>query len=182
MKRLLPVLALLACGNLNAELDSSSNMSASSDQPKLALDKAKEPFFNLKFGISPFDGILGAGIQKGHYSLSVGMPGRIAVKYFFNPYDDSKFFGAYFGNYSSDVEDGDGNPGIKFHDGFPYEEFEASYYGIGMGYRWQWANGWEVTASVALDRYKHEYIFNQVVTDSERGWILFPGITGGYTF
>jgi len=52
------------------------------------------------FGFSPFVGVLGFEYQENHHSFGIGLPGNISYRYFFKPYQDTKFMGVYAGGYS----------------------------------------------------------------------------------
>src|SRR5688500_1345691 len=66
------------------------------------LDPENDPHFNLIFGISPFDGILGLEYQNGGHSFGIGAPIHLSYRYYFDPYRDSKFWGIYVGSYTID--------------------------------------------------------------------------------
>jgi hypothetical protein len=141
------------------------------------LDPQNDPHFNLIFGISAFDGVFGFEFQNGHHSFGVGVPTHFSYRYYFDSYQDSKFWGVYFGSYS--VED---EP--EELDGIVYRDFASEYYGLGGGKRWQWPSGWNVTAGVALEFYDDEYS-NSVYYDHKKtrsGTFPFPTISVGYKF
>jgi hypothetical protein len=132
-------------------------------------------FFNINFGISHFDGILGLEYQYGHHSVGAGAPGHFSYRYYYDLYDDSVFWGLYSGRY--DVED------EKTVDGVLFLDYERRFYGVGTGRRWQWPSGWNVTTSLVLEYYEKEYSSPSVLLRrTEDGVILLPGIAGGYRF
>lgn len=140
------------------------------------LNPAEDPHLNVILGISPFVGIVGIEAQKKEHALAIGIPARIAYRYFPNPYGDTKFFGGYLGRYSIDDYD-------KGFEGVRYKEFETTYVGLGVGYRWQWKNGWNLNLSIALEYAKREY-GNPGMFQSATEKIVypFPGINVGYKF
>lgn len=139
-------------------------------------DPQADPYFNLTFGISPFDGIFGFEYQAGHHSFGIGVPEHLSYRYYFDPYGDSKFWGVYLGGYTID----DYNERV---DGILFEKLETQYFGVGMGKRWQWPSGWNVTASVVIEHYEDEYSNPGALrTKIKNGAFPFPGIAVGYKF
>lgn len=133
-------------------------------------------YFNPSLGISPFIGFLGFEIQKGNHSIGVGVPATISYRYYFNPNRSSKFWGVYFANF--DIEDVD-----KRVDGVLYEDFSTMYFGLGIGYRWLWENGWNVNASIAIQYYDDEYSNpGSSGKATETGVMPYPGVNVGYRF
>lgn len=133
-------------------------------------------FFNISFGFSPFDGILGLEYQFGHHSVGAGAPGHFSYRYYFDPHEDSVFWGLYFGRY--DVEENNERVG-----GIVFRDYETRFYGVGTGKRWQWPSGWNVTTSLALEYYEDEYSNPGALrTRTENGVFLVPGIAVGYRF
>ena len=70
--------------------------------PENYLSVENEPYFNVLFGLSPFSGILGFEYQERNNAYGIGLPGRISYRYYFKPYQDTKFWGVYLGKYSLD--------------------------------------------------------------------------------
>jgi hypothetical protein len=140
------------------------------------LNPENDPHFNLMFGISPFDGILGFEYQNGNHSFGIGAPTHISYRYYFNPHQNSKFWGIYFGGYSLD----DYNERV---DGILFQELETKYIGVGMGKRWQWPTGFNVTAGLAIEFYDDEYSNPGALrTKTKSGAFPFPCIAAGYKF
>lgn len=151
------------------------------DQTENIINQDNEPYFNIIFGFSPFVGLLGFEYQKGNNAYGIGLPGRISYRYYYKPYQDSKFWGMYLGSFSPDCSNT--SKQTCYLDGIDYSHVKRSYIGAGIGYRWQWPSGWNASASIALEYYDKDY-FNpatsQEVTDSDL--ILFPGLNIGYKF
>ena len=104
-----------------------------------------ELFYNVSFGVSAFECMLGVEIQKGSHSIGLGGCGQVSYRYYSNPYSDSLLYGLYAG-YHSGYQRYDSKKEI---DGVIYEDKESMYAGFGVGYRWQWLSGWNVTTSLA---------------------------------
>jgi len=145
-------------------------------QTENILSPDNEPYFNFVFGFSPFDGILGLEYQKNNHSFGIGLPGRYSYRYYIKPYQDTKFWGVYLGGYSSDNIN-------KTLDGNEFTKVKYAYVGAGLGYRWQWPSGWNVSASIALEYLDREYSNpdNPLIATRE-GLLLLPGINAGYKF
>lgn len=133
-------------------------------------------FLNINFGISPFDGVLGLEYQYGHHSIGAGWPGHFSYRYYFEAYEDSVFWGLYFGRY--DVEENNERVG-----GILFYDYETRFHGVGTGKRWLWPSGWNVTTSLALEYYEDEYSNPGALRILTRdGVFLFPGVAVGYRF
>ncbi len=135
-----------------------------------------EPYFNTMVGLSPFLGILGVEVQNKNHAFGIGLPGNLSYRYFFNPYQDTKFWGVFLGGYSSENAD-------RSVDGINYSDIESRYVGAGFGYRWQWSSGWNTSVSIALEYVTSDYS-NPGTLDAatESRVILFPGANLGYKF
>ena len=121
-------------------------------------------------------GAIGIEIQKGHHVLGIGLPGRVSYKWFSNPAGNSKFYSLYGGAYSFDENN------EKVDDVF-YRDFKTSFFGAGIGYRWQWQSGWNVSASVSLHHSNDEYSNpNSPYIRKETVNFIFPGVVAGYKF
>jgi len=146
------------------------------DQTENILSPDNEPYFNFVFGFSPLDGILGIEYQNKNHSFGAAIPGRYSYRYYDKPYQDTKFWGIYLGGYSDEDID-------KTLEGVKFTEAKRSYFGAGMGYRWQWPSGWNVSASIALEHLDSEYSNpDSPLTATEKVFFLFPGINAGYKF
>jgi len=143
---------------------------------KSILNSDSNPYVNVVFGISPFLGVLGAEYQREKHAFGIGYPNRLSYRYYVSPYQDTKFFGGYFGkmNYK-DFDD--------TFEGVLYQHLETEYIGVGVGYRWQWLSGWNASTSLAIHYYDYEYK-NPGSTQraTENGFFAFPGINVGYKF
>ncbi|MGK0440909.1 MAG: hypothetical protein ACJA0N_000704 [Pseudohongiellaceae bacterium] len=143
---------------------------------KHILSPEHDPHLNIVLGVSPFLGVLGIEYQHGNHAFGLGFPGRLAYRYFIDPYSDSVFLGGYLGRYSIDEYD-------EREKGILFEEKESSYYGVGAGYRWQWQAGWNVTTSLAIERYENEYSNQGAMSKlKETGTSLLVGLNVGYKF
>jgi len=140
------------------------------------LNPDDEPFYNALFGVSPFFGILGIEIQKGSHSVGFGFPLRIFYRYYSSPYSDSLFYGLYAGR--SDQPDNN----EKKLDGVIYEDAVTVDAGFGLGYRWQWLSGWNVSTSLSIHYMEEEYSNPGQPKEKETSVILFPGLNAGYKF
>ena len=137
-----------------------------------------ELFYNVSFGVSAFECMLGIEIQKGSHSVGLGGCGQVSYRYYSNPYDDSLLYGLY-GGYRSGYLQYETKEEI---DGVIYDDKESMYAGFGVGYRWQWLSGWNVTTSLAVNYMINEYSNPGQLKKKETSVILFPGITAGYKF
>ena len=54
--------------------------------------------------------------------------------------------------------------------------------GFGVGYRWQWSSGWNVTTSFSIHYMVEEYSDPGQPKKKETSVIPFPGINVGYKF
>lgn len=137
-----------------------------------------ELFYNVSFGVSAFECMLGVEIQKGRHSIGLGCCGQVSYRYYTNPYSDSLLYGLY-ACHSSGYQQYDTKKEI---DGVMYEDKESMSAGFGAGYRWQWLSGWNVTTSLAINYKADEYSNPGQPKKKETSVILFPGITAGYKF
>lgn len=138
------------------------------------IEEKAEPYYNMSFGLSPYFGILGLEIQEGKHSISIGIPETISYRYYFEPYQNTKFIGVFYSKWSSDEHD-------DYHNGFYYTDFESISYGLGIGYRWQWASGWNTTLSLSLYDYDDTYSNTSAYLE-ESGVLIFPGLNFGFKF
>jgi len=146
------------------------------EQTENILSPDNEPYFNFVFGFSPFDGILGLEYQKKNHSFGIGLPGHLSYRNYANPYQDTKFWGIYLGSFSLSDTD-------KTIDNEKFTEVERSYFGVGIGYRWQWPSGWNVSASIAFEYNNAEYSNPDTLkTKTEKNVFPLPGINVGYKF
>jgi len=143
---------------------------------ELTLSPDDEPFYNVLFGVSPFDGMLGIEVQKGSHSIGFGFPGQVSYRYYSQPYSNSPFYGLYAGLFK---EQGDG--GKKF-EGEVYENAEGFNAGAGAGYRWQWSSGWNITACLSIFYMDKEYSSSGEPEKHDTLVTLFPGVNVGFKF
>lgn len=150
------------------------------DETGEILSPENEPYYNLLVGVSPFTGILGFEYQQENHAIGLGLPDRITYRYYFKPYQDTKFWGVYLGGHS--LNSSDTNKTYSLH-GVNYNEVERSYIGAGIGYRWQWPSAWNVNASIAIEYFDDKYSNAATLeNDTDSGIFLFPGINIGYKF
>ncbi|MBC3876113.1 hypothetical protein [Undibacterium flavidum] len=146
-----------------------------SNYEKNKLPTANEPSFNVVLGVS-LESILGFEYQKENHVIGLGLPGAVSYKWFKNPYGDSIYFGAYAGKFSNPENN-------EVRDGVFYKNYRTSFVGAGIGYRWQWPSGFNVTTSIALNSSKIEYSnpnSSKIKNKSVLGPL--PGIIIGYKF
>jgi len=166
---LIPLLLIFTSGNVfPEEIENTS-------EEGYIVNPEDEPFYNVMLGVSPFFGILGLEFQKGSHSVGFGFPVRLFYRYYSNPYGDSLFCGLYAGR--SKAPDNE-----KEIDGVTYKGAETVDTGFGVGYRWQWASGWNVTTSFSIHYMVEEYSDPGQPKKKETSVIPFPGINVGYKF
>lgn len=167
---LVPLLLIFASGNAFPE-----EIEKTSEEGYI-VNPEEEPFYNVLFGVSPFFGILGIEIQKGSHGVGFGFPVRLFYRYYRNPYGDSLFCGLYAGRSEQpdNIE--------KKLDGVIYKDAETVDAGFGVGYRWQWSSGWNVTTSFSIHYMDEEYSNPGQPKKKETSVIPFPGINAGYKF
>ena len=137
-----------------------------------------EVFYNVSIGVSAFECMLGFEIQKGNHSVGLGLCRQVSYRYYTNPYGDSLLYGLYAG-YRSGYLQSETKEEI---DGVIYEDKKSMYAGVGVGYRWQWLSGWNVTTSLAIHYMDDEYSNPEQPKKKETSVIPFPGIMVGYKF
>jgi len=167
---LLPLLLVFASGNAFPE-----EIEKISEEGYIA-NPEDEPFYNALFGVSPFFGILGLEIQKGNYSVGLGLPLRLFYRHYSKPYGDSVFYGFYVGHSKQpdNIE--------KKLEGVIYEDAVTTDAGFGGGYRWQWPSSWNVTACLSIHFMDEEFSNPGQPKKKDSSVILFPGISVGYKF
>lgn len=167
-------LAIALVTAISAQAYADHNHTEQGDLPRYT--QTPGPYFNMMLGISPDMGILGVEVHKDHHAFGVGFPETLSYKYFSNPHGNSKFYSVYLGAYDIDEFD-------DYEDGVYYRNFESKYAGVGIGYRWQWQSGWNVTASIAMHYAEDEYSNpGSSVRKEETGFFPFPGIMAGFKF
>jgi hypothetical protein len=137
-----------------------------------------ELFYNVSIGVSAFECMLGFEIQKGNHSVGLGLCRQVSYRYYTNPYGDSLLYGLYAGYRSGYLQ----YETKEEFDGVIYEDKKSMYAGVGVGYRWQWLSGWNVTTSLAIHYMDDEYSNPGQPKKKETSVIPFPGITVGYKF
>lgn len=140
------------------------------------LDAGDDPRINFNLGFAPQDGFISVEFQHGKHSVSLGAPMTAAYRYYTDPYRDTKYFGLFAGRFTA-------NDANDTYNGVIYKDVAFSYAGVVGGYRWQWASGWNISLSLALEyvEFKYSNTFPPR-TDTDSGVIPFPGLTIGYKF
>jgi hypothetical protein len=124
-------------------------------------------------GISLYTGVVGAEIQKGHYGVTLGLPTCIGIKYYPDERGYRWFFGIHTMKYSTDNKES--------IDNITYDRRRVTNTGAGFGYRWRWFNHLDLTTSLSVT-YLNEELTGQFAKRTEKSYLLYPGITIGYTF
>lgn len=140
----------------------------------------KHSAVDVRFGVSPFLGILSLEYQTGHYGFGVGLPGHLAVSYYDSPGEDSVFYTAGIASYNYDNFN-------DYEEGYYFEKRETRSVGFGGGYRWLWQSGWNATASASLYYSEVTYKNDQVGwygarALEEQNYGLALGLAVGYAF
>lgn len=173
------ILRTLMCGLLL--LSATPTISAAESNNTAAdtsiLNPDDDPRLNINLGFSLQDGLISVEYQSGHHSVSFGPPVILAYRYYTDPYDDTKFYGAFAGNFGYTTTN-------TTYNGLAYQDMAMSYAGVLAGYRWQWASGWNVSLSIALThiQFKYSNPAPAARTAKEQGIVPFPGLTAGYKF
>lgn len=133
---------------------------------------------DLRFGVSPFLGVLSAEYQTDHYGIGIGFPGQLAVSYYRNPGRDSFFYSAAIATYEDDSFD-------DYEDGYHFDRRNTESATLGGGYRWLWSSGWNVTTSAGVQynrsHYKNDgYAWVNSLEKETVGLVM--GIAAGYAF
>ena len=124
-------------------------------------------------GFSPYTGVIGAELQRGKYSLTLGIPASIGLRYYFNEQPKSWFLGAHAMYYNIDKD--------ETKDGIRYTEKEVMISGLGFGHKWRYKDHWDLILSMSLVYNKEEFK-NGIVKRTEESIGALPGITIGYSF
>jgi hypothetical protein len=153
-----------------------SNSSSNTDN---IISDDVDPYYNLISGFSPFSGIIGFEYQTSNNAYGIGLPGHLSYRYYYKPYKDTIFWGVFLGSFTLNATDNE-----KYtHKGEDYSKLEWSYLGTGIGYRWQWASGWNVNTSISLEYFDHKYSGSTTLqSDTHKGFTALPGFTVGYKF
>ncbi len=130
--------------------------------------------FNGKLGLSPYTGLLGVEIQKGKWSLGLGVPGNVSLKRYMHANDDSVFYGVYWNQYKDNSYD-------DYEQGAYFDSFERKSYGIGAGYIWLWESGWNVSTGLSVSEFEKEYT-NSDFKLTKDGVRIELELSAGYKF
>lgn len=124
-------------------------------------------------GFSPYTGIIGAEIQKGHYGVTLGLPECIGFKY----YPDERGYRWFYGFHAMHFSVSES----ETVDNVPYNKSAYTFVGAGFGYRWRWWDHLDLTLSLSAEYGKTIYTgFFGSKTEQSVG--ALPGLTLGYTF
>jgi hypothetical protein len=152
------VFTIMGMGSVLAD-DSSENFSRWRGGPQI--------------GFSPYTGVIGAELQKGHYGLTIGMPASLGIRYYLDDRGYRWFFGAHAMYYSIDKD--------ETKDGIRYENKDSTYAGLGFGYKWRWKNHWDLIVSLSIAYYKEE-LENDFADRTDEYISAMPGVAIGYSF
>ncbi len=118
-------------------------------------ENASEYIFNGKIGASPYTGIVGFEVHKNKWSVGLGYPTSISLKYYSNENTDSVFYGLYSNNFSN-------NNYNDTENGIFFEEYERKSFGIGAGYIWIWKSGWNASTGLSVGDYEEQFTNSDV--------------------
>lgn len=124
-------------------------------------------------GFSPYTGVIGAEIQKGHYGLTLGIPACIGFKYYPDERGYRWFFGLHAMHYNLDEN--------ETVDNVPYNELTNTSAGAGFGYKWRWWDHLDLTLSLSA-LYEKERKSGSYGSRTDNTLFALPGLTIGYTF
>lgn len=129
---------------------------------------------NGKLGLSPYTGLLGVEIQKGKWSLGLGVPGNLSVKHYMHENKDSVFYGVYWNQYKDNSYD-------DYEQGAYFDSYERKSYGVGAGYIWIWESGWNVSTGVSVSEFEKQYA-NSDFKLTKDGVRIELELSAGYKF
>ncbi len=148
-------------------------ISASEEKEESIQLEQEKWYIGPRVGFSTFTGILGVEIQYVNVALTIGLPECIGIKYYLDFPNHSWFIGAYFSRW--DTEDDETKGGIT------YDKETNTEGGIGVGFRWRWRNGWDLSIGVSGE-YGEEELTNSSATRTETSYRIKPCISVGYSF
>lgn len=172
MKVLLCAFIVFSSSVIQAEI--SAEITRSDAEPVVFEDQLQ---YGMSLWVTPGLALLGFEVQRGNYSVGVGIPATLYGRYLPNAGEDGAFIDAYVGqNTREDAED-NRRPDIEVE----FDRIEDTYAGIGYGYLWQWDSGINFAASAFVQYSKINY--TDEGRDSALDWLIFkPGIKLGYRF
>lgn len=127
----------------------------------------------LHLGFSPYTGLLGLELSRGHWAATLGLPSCAGIKYYPDERGCRWFVGAHAMYFKIDDK--------ETVDGVTYDKTTIGYAGLGLGYKWRWRNHWDLnlSASVAF----HRRLLENDYMERREDYISFiPALTAGYTF
>ncbi len=131
---------------------------------------------NMLLGISPY-GLMQIELQKKEHSVGLGFPPRLFYRHFSKPDSNSLFFGLYCGARHKSPHEFE-----RTFNGVVYNDKETEDAGFGIGHRWQWSSGWNLSASFSIHYAHDEYTKSGLPKKIDNFMILFPGLNIGYKF
>ena len=87
------------------------------------LTSENDLYFNIALGAEPFLGVVGVECQWTHHAVGIGYPNRLLYRYFVIPYQDSAFWGYFWGMSYDNVD--------ETVDGIEYQDLDTEYIGVG---------------------------------------------------
>lgn len=140
----------------------------------LAEEKSSDFSFNAKLGVSHFTGGLGLEVQKGKWSLGVGVPGAVSLKRYQYENKDSLYYGVYLNRFNDNSYD-------DTKDGIYFDKYRFKEYGVGAGYIWLWPSGWNISTGLTLGNFETVYSNSQFKM-TKTGIRLAFDLSAGYKF
>ena len=130
--------------------------------------------YTPKFGVSPFNGVLGLEVKSQNIAIGIGYPRSLSVKYYTNIDDDSWYFGVFTQQYKDDEFN-------DFEEGVFFNEYERKHRGVGFGYMWIWPNNWNVNLGLGLGPQDKTYRSNTATLVDDSDYIALE-LNVGYRF
>lgn len=127
----------------------------------------------LHLGFSPYNGVLGLELNRGHWSFTLGLPSSAGIIYYPDKQGYRWFMGASGMYYNFDED--------NTEDGILYDEETDVYAGVSAGYKWRWRDHWDLSLSVSA-LYHRRLLENDFMERREDYIVFLPGVTVGYTF
>ncbi|WGL16027.1 hypothetical protein PVT68_14775 [Microbulbifer bruguierae] len=130
--------------------------------------------YNVKFGSSPFTGILGLEIQKNKWAIGFGTPLSVSLKRYFREDENSPYLGVYLYDRTQDDFD-------DYEEGIYFQERQRKSYGIGGGYQWLWKSGWNLSLGGSVGDVKETYSRGSMEM-TKREYDLYLDLNVGFKF
>lgn len=129
--------------------------------------------WGIDIGFSPYIGIIGLEVQRNAFSISIGPPACIGLRYYMNGAGTRWFCGLHHMRYETENSEAD--------DGIVYDTCENEISGLGFGYKWRWWQHLDLTFNLSI-AYHQSNFENIDHYRKEKVAFLFPGLTLGYRF